>query len=73
MVRLLRLIWTGQAGPAAACDRVKALMARECIAGTDRRATVMQPLLQRRRAPPMSYRSPGSPIAGSNIGERMPR
>lgn len=29
MVRLLRLIWTGQAGPAAACDRVKALMARQ--------------------------------------------
>ena len=29
MARLLRLIWTGQAGPAAACDRVKALMARQ--------------------------------------------
>jgi beta-lactamase class A len=29
MVHLLRLIWTGQAGPPAACDRVKALMARQ--------------------------------------------
>ena len=29
MVRLLRLIWTGKAGPAVACDRVKALMARQ--------------------------------------------
>lgn len=29
MVRLLRLIWTGQAGPGSACDRVKALMAQQ--------------------------------------------
>jgi beta-lactamase class A len=29
MVRLLRLIWTGQAGPAAACDRVKIVMGRQ--------------------------------------------
>jgi Beta-lactamase enzyme family len=29
MVRLLRLIWIGRAGPAAACDRVRALMARQ--------------------------------------------
>lgn len=29
MVRLLRLIWTGQAGPSSACDRVKAVMARQ--------------------------------------------
>jgi beta-lactamase class A len=29
MVRLLRLIWTGQAGPDSACDRVKALMAQQ--------------------------------------------
>jgi beta-lactamase class A len=29
MARLLRLIWTGQAGPAAACERVRALMARQ--------------------------------------------
>jgi beta-lactamase class A len=27
MVRLLKLIWAGEAGPAAACDRVKAVMA----------------------------------------------
>ena len=29
MVHLLRLIWTGQAGPAAACDRVRAVMSRQ--------------------------------------------
>jgi beta-lactamase class A len=29
MVRLLRLIWSDQAGPAAACGRVRALMARQ--------------------------------------------
>ncbi len=29
MVRLLRLIWSGQAGPAAACDRVRAVMSRQ--------------------------------------------
>ena len=29
MVCLLRLIWTGQAGPATACNRVKALMTRQ--------------------------------------------
>lgn len=29
MVRLLRLIWTDQAGPAAACDRVRAVMYRQ--------------------------------------------
>jgi beta-lactamase class A len=29
MVRLLRLIWTDQAGPAAACERVRAIMARQ--------------------------------------------
>jgi beta-lactamase class A len=29
MVRLLRLIWTDEAGPAAACERVRAVMARQ--------------------------------------------
>jgi beta-lactamase class A len=29
MVTLLRLIWTGRAGPAAACERVRAVMARQ--------------------------------------------
>jgi beta-lactamase class A len=29
MTSLLKLIWTGQAGPGAACERVKALMARQ--------------------------------------------
>lgn len=29
MTRLLRLIWTGQAGPAVACKRVRVLMARQ--------------------------------------------
>jgi beta-lactamase class A len=29
MVRLLRLIWTDQAGPAAACERVRAVMGRQ--------------------------------------------
>lgn len=29
MVDLLRLIWTDQAGPAAACERVRAVMARQ--------------------------------------------
>jgi beta-lactamase class A len=29
MARLLRLIWTGQAGPAAACERVRTLMVRQ--------------------------------------------
>jgi len=29
MVRLLRLIWTGQAAPSSACGRVKALMAQQ--------------------------------------------
>jgi beta-lactamase class A len=29
MATLLRLIWTGQAGPAAACERVRAMMARQ--------------------------------------------
>jgi beta-lactamase class A len=29
MVRLLRLIWAGEAGPSSACDRVKALMAQQ--------------------------------------------
>jgi beta-lactamase class A len=29
LARLLRLIWTGQAGPAAACERVRILMARQ--------------------------------------------
>jgi len=29
MVSLLRLIWTGRAGPAAACERVRAVMARQ--------------------------------------------
>jgi beta-lactamase class A len=29
MVKLLRLIWAGRAGPAAACERVRAVMARQ--------------------------------------------
>ncbi|MFF3332845.1 serine hydrolase [Streptomyces sp. NPDC002888] len=29
MVTLLRLIWTGQAGPAAACERVRSIMAQQ--------------------------------------------
>ena len=29
MTRLLRLIWTGQAGPSAACERIRTLMSRQ--------------------------------------------
>ncbi|MER6944451.1 serine hydrolase [Nonomuraea sp. NPDC000554] len=29
MAELMRLIWTGEAGPAAACERVRAVMARQ--------------------------------------------
>lgn len=44
MVRLLRLIWTGQAGPAAACDRVKTLMARQLT--RHRMASAFRPPVQ---------------------------
>jgi beta-lactamase class A len=44
IVRLLRLIWTGQAGSAAACSRVRALMARQLT--RHRIASVFRPPVQ---------------------------